>query len=262
MKWTSLLTVLSLVASSACGQVLLDFETSTDLSGNFRSLASGSAVQTANGAGNDYIIADRTGSQSGTTLLYDTTPGDATNGTQSVFAASGLTVSFDFVLQSPGSSIGLWFADPTNLSNNILALVNLDNSGTNDLFRFYRNGNLGTTGVGTQVGSNVSASSGIDIGSPFSAFSLTLTNGDTVPELSLTLGSQTISRTLSGLGFDFPNGVVVALRLFDNSTTSGNGVLLDNFEVQAVPEPSAAFLFLLGGVCLYGLRRRFSRGRN
>lgn len=260
----SLLFPLAALASvTAHAQISLDFETAGQLSDNFRNLGQTNTLntQSANGAANDYITHNvPDASVNAAALLYDTTPGDTTSGTQTTFSVSSpLTVSFDFRSTTANSSIGIIFADPTNASNNMLALFNIDNSGSTDLFRFFKDGTVTTAGVtaGTQSGSSQTGSSGIDIGSAFGHFSVTLTVVGTTPTLELTVGSQTFSRTSVSGDFDWANTTVI-LRLFDaGGSTANTNVDVDNFAINAIPEPST--YAAISGAAVLGLaflRRR------
>lgn len=260
----SLLFSLAAVASvTAHAQVSLDFETAGQVSGNFRNLgpATNSNTQSSNAAANDYLIHNiSNGSFSAAVLLYDTTPGDTTGGTQSVFSVSSpLTVSVDFRATTANSSVGIIFADPANAGNHVLALFNVDNSGTTDLFRFFKDGTVTTASVtaGTQSGTSQSASTGVDAGSSFGNYSVTLSVVGTTPTLAVTVGNQTFSNTFSSGDFDWSNTTVI-LRLFDaGNGTSTADLWVDNFTINAIPEPST--YAAISGAAVLGLaflRRR------
>jgi hypothetical protein len=258
------LALVSFASVTAYAQVSLDFETTGQFSDNFRNLGGASTnSQSSNAEANDYLIHDiSNGSSNAAAFLYDTTPGDTTSGTQSTFSVSSpLTVSFDFRATTAGSSIGVIFADSTNASNHVLALFNIDNGGSTsgDLFRFWKDGTVNTSGVGTgtQSGTNITASTGIDVGSTFGSYSATLSVVGTTPTLALTVGSQSFSRTFVAGDFDWANTTVI-LRLFDAGTgSSASDIWVDNFTISSVPEPSTyAAIF---GVAVLGLalsRRR------
>ncbi|HSI09360.1 MAG TPA: PEP-CTERM sorting domain-containing protein [Rariglobus sp.] len=252
----------SLAASTsltAYGQVSLDFETAGQVSDNFRNIGTTvtSNTQSSNAGANDYLIHNVTdGAGSEAVLLYDTTPGDTTLGTQSTFSVgSSLNVSFDFRASTAGSSIGIIFADPTNAANYVLALFSVDNGGitTSDLLRFFKDG----TSAGNQSGSTTTASSGINAGSSFGHFSATLSVVGTTPTISLTVGSQTASRTFPAGDYDWTN-TTVALRLYDAGAGNPNtDVWVDNFTIGAIPEPST--YAVVSGAAVLGLalwRRR------
>lgn len=240
----SLLLPLAAFASvTAYAQVSLDFETAGQVSGNFRNLgpATTSNTQSSNSAANDYLIHNISdGSFSAAVLLYDTTPGDTTPETQSTFSVSTpLTVSFDFRATTATSSVGIIFADSTNASNHVLALFNVDNSGTTDTFRFFTDGTVSTGSVtsGNLYATN-NASTGVDAGATFGNYSATLSVVGTTPTLAVTVGSQTFSRTFASGDFDWANTTVI-LRLFDAGNTSSTpNIWVDNFTISAVPEPS------------------------
>jgi hypothetical protein len=248
---------------TAHAQVSLDFETAGQVSGNFRNLgpATNSNTQSSNSAANDYLIHNIADSSfSAAVLLYDTTPGDTTNGTQSTFSLSSpLAVSFDFRATTANSSVGIIFADSTNAGNHVLALFNVDSSGTTDLFRFFKDGTVTTASVdsGVQSGTNQSVSTGVDVGSSFGNYSVTLSVVGTTPTLAVTVGNQTFSRTFAAGDFDWAN-TTVALRLFDAGNTSSTpNIWVDNFTISSIPEPST--YAAISGAAVLGLaflRRR------
>ncbi|HEY9249869.1 MAG TPA: PEP-CTERM sorting domain-containing protein [Rariglobus sp.] len=263
---TSLRSLLFSLAASASAaayaQSSLDFETAGQVSGNFRNLgpATSGNTQSSNGAANDYLVHNIANSSfSAAALLYDTTPGDTTDGTQSTFSTSSpLTVSFDFRATTANSSVGIIFADSTNASNHVLALFNVDNSGATDLFRFFKDGTVTTASIeaGSLAGSNT-ASTGVDVGSAFGSYSATLSVAGTTPTLALTVGSQTFSRTFSAGDFNWAKTTVI-LRLFDAGNTSSTpSIWVDNFAIVAIPEPST--YAAVSGAAVLGLalwRRR------
>ena len=262
----SLLFSLAASASvTAYAQVSLDFETAGQVTGNFRNIgpATSSNTQSANAAANDYLIHNISiNSTNAAALLYDTTPGDTTVGTQSTFSVSSpLKVEFDFRATTPGSSVGIIFADPTNADNNVLALFNLDNGGAtaDDQFRFFKDGVVNTSGVtgGTQSGTTVSLDSGINTGSSFGRYSVTLSVVGTLPTLSLTVGSQTASRAFPTVGdFDWTNTTVI-LRIFDAGGLAANtDIWVDNFTISSVPEPSTYAAILGAAILGLALMRR------
>lgn len=243
--------------------VSLDFETTGQFSDNFRGVAlpGGTAAQTSNGAANDFVRHDRTtGTNAGVAYLYDTTPGDTTPATQSVFSTgSPVTVSFDLFAAPSGSSFGVYFADPSNPGNNVLALFTA-NTG-NDSFAFFRDGTIssGSLTAGTQIGTTTTVATTIEAGTTFTTgggFSVTLSFVGATPTLSLTAGGQTVSKSFSAGDVDWTNTVVI-LRLFDNNASVGSGVGVDNFTISAIPEPAhAATVLALGAVCFAAVRRR------
>lgn len=248
--------------------VSIDFETASQFTDNFRSLGPNTVAvsQSSNGAGNDVLVHNiSNGSATGSVLLYDTTPGDTTTGTQSVFStATPLAVSFLFNANgaSANSSIGVIFADSTNASNHLLALFNVNSAPTNDTFRFFRDGTVSPVSVsaGTQVGSTVSnGSSGVDLGGPLTAFTATLSVSGTTPTIDLTVGGHTVSQTFAAGDFNWADTTVM-LRLFDTGTASLSTFLnVDDFTVAAIPEPSSfAALAGLGALGLVVSRRRRS----
>ena len=259
------LRLLSLLVLGAAGtgfaQVNLDFETAGQLSANFRNLGTGtsSLTQSSNGAANDFVSVNNTNatqfSFGALGLLYDTTPADTTAGTQSAFTTtSPLTVSVDFRAAVASTSIGVYFADANNTSNNVLALFNVDTSGNNDQLRFFRDGVV--TSAGTQVGSSSNVSTGVNVGSPFSNLSATLSVVGTTPSISFTVGTQTVTSAFLAGHIDWSSTVVI-LRLFDNDSAAGTSLDIDNFSVSSIPEPGTCALFFGGAaLAMFALRRR------
>lgn len=261
---------LSASALSASADVLLDFETSTQLDDNFRAInvSGGTAVQSTLSA-NGFLKHDRTVvTSAGAIYLYDTTPGDTTLGTQSTFSTSGpLTASFDLYAGPSFSSFAIIFADASNLENNVTALFGVDSSGaTGDVLRFHRDGAVNSSWTaGTQVGSTTTAETTVNAMGGSAAFvagnsfSATLSVSGGTPSISLTAGGHTAPLQSFATGdVDWTNTVVM-LRLFDNGAGSGTGVGIDNFAITsaAIPEPSAAALAAgLLAACTGLLRRR------
>lgn len=262
-----LASALALAAtSSARAQVSLDFETPGQLAANFRNIGGTTNVnvtQSSNGASNDFVKIDITNNTSAAVLLYDTTPGDTTVGTQSTFAVTAgnpLTASFDFrVGTAANSSVGIIFADATNASNHVLALFNVNNSGATDQFRFFKDGSIATDVVtaGTLVGTATNVATTVGLGSTFSNFSAVLSVSGTTPSISLTVGGQTVNQTFVVGDFNWAN-TTVNLRVFDTENFfASSGIDIDNFSVTAIPEPSAFAAFAgLGALALVALRRR------
>lgn len=259
--------LLLFLANTAGAQVLIDFQTAGQFANNFRKVTSNSdsAAQTANAfPANNYLRYDRTTTTSNVlAYMYDTTPGDTTVATQSVFStATALTVSYGLRATSATSSFGIYFADPNDINNNLLVLFNLDSSGSTDQFRFFRDGAMSSAGVGTQVGLSQSGSTGFNAGTitpattPFAPLSATLTVAGTTPTLSLTVGSQTFSQTFSAGDFNFSGGnTTVIVRMFDPNPATNTPMDIDDFQIVSVPEPSSGIL-LLSAAGLWAVVRR------
>jgi hypothetical protein len=85
------------------------------------------------------------------TYIYDTTPADASAGTQNTFAVSQtdtLSVTVSLAMGTPKSSIGIYLIDPANERKGLLALYNVDNDGGDDVIRFVSNAIPVTGGAG------------------------------------------------------------------------------------------------------------------
>ncbi|NJL70290.1 MAG: PEP-CTERM sorting domain-containing protein [Candidatus Competibacteraceae bacterium] len=254
--------------SPAVHAQVLTFETGTasdnQFTQNFRRIDSwtdntvGQTDPTAGEPNNDYaFLSTSTVSPdpiNGGLLLFDTTPADTTAGTDNTFAGP-LTITLDISAVQADSSIGIMFLDGTN-TNNLLALFNLDTTGTSDRIRFFRDGIATAVSAGTQIGTTANGGSGLNISGtdPFTFGTMTVTytpgtSNDTL--LSLTVG--TLSHSVSILNTDRIDTPRIGVRLFDPSSAAGS-VKFDNFSI--VPEPSTVALLLCGLGALAALRRR------
>jgi hypothetical protein len=242
-------------------QVQLNFNTAGQFTGNFRKLTTTTNVITETGSA---ISLDLAGSTTGPFHEYDTDPASAP-GTPFV-VGDGLRVTFQFRVAAGGSTVGVFFADPTSVengpSNSLLGLFNINSTGTLDRFRLTSDsanlstGDLGTVALNEEVDTTVGLST-----TTLSDFSLTLTVAGTTPTLAMTVGGVTRSQTFAPGTFDFANGeAVVILRLFDGSTAAGTPVVLDNFAITSIPEPGAASGLALAGLAGALLIRRRRQG--
>jgi|GEM_PF-1618085 len=258
IAWASLLT-----AQADVGPI--DFETTGDLTNNFRLAANGYLIsQTSFGTLiNDYVVHNNNpfNSNGGTVGVYDLTPGDGAT-TQNLFGGQ-LKIEFDISAAQPATSFGVLLLDPANPNNNLLALLNLDNNlGTNETIRFFRDGNLPS--AGTLVGSPVNGDGGVSI-SPDSdpvwghvVVDYLPDKGGGIPELTLTVGSLAATSAFDASNA-LPSAVEVAFRVYD---VNGTGTAkLDNFRITQVPEPGSAGLIRLGigGLIFFLSRRQRSR---
>jgi hypothetical protein len=228
--------------------VVFDFETPGQFAGNYRKIfGNGTPVQTGPTVDNDYVT------QTGTTnftSLYDTTPADGTEKT-TVTLTLGSSVSFsaDLRFATATSSFGVVVVDANNEGAGYLALLNIDQTGTDELIRFSSNavpntGGAGTlvtgaTGDGTALGqfSNVVFTYGID--------------ANNHPVLSITAGSLGATHTFDTITTPLTN---VQLGVRSSSQTVGQNDF-DNVGI-VVPEPLTGGLLACGGLVL--LRRRRS----
>lgn len=264
----SILAVMAgMIATNAQAVGPIDFETAGDLANNFRLntnvLAVARLSQTGPGAGNDYIQHNNTpfASGGGTIGIYDTTPGDI-DATQNTFAGP-FSVEFDISGVQASSSFGVFLINPAEnaptRNDNLLALFNLDSTGTTDLIRFFRDGNtpFNDANAGTQVNS-VSGSSGLNVSSDLSPvwehFKLDYSVLLGVPQLTLTVGSLSATSTYSA-AHALPANVEVAFRIFDSSATEGTAKI-DNFQITLAPEPGSGVLLGIGAMVFLNRIRR------
>ncbi|NJK90508.1 MAG: hypothetical protein HC904_00960 [Blastochloris sp.] len=131
-----------------------DFESGTagsnQFTDNFRNIgptgetAVGQTNPTTGEPGNDYAFSSATSAAAVTSLLFDTSP---ISGVLDPTFAGSLTITLDISGVQADSSFGIQLLDGGS-TNNLLALFNLDNSGTTDRIRFFgtallRRGRLG-----------------------------------------------------------------------------------------------------------------------
>lgn len=231
------LVIVAAVTVKAQLPVALDFEAGGEWAANFRQISTntGHAVQTGPSGSNDYVNFDSVIAVNNfsITCLHDTTPADTSTVTQSSFpVTNALTVTFAFRAMSALSSVGVYFTDPTNQNNNLLALFTIDNTGSTDLFRFYRDGgiNVSQGAVGTQVGVNANLSSGVNTGLAFGAFSATLSLESGSPAITFSVGSQTLTQVFAVADVNWTHSTVI-LRLFDNGAAANGGVSIDDLVI-------------------------------
>jgi hypothetical protein len=249
----SLCTLFATLASVARAQSTLtyDFETPGQWNANFRTLAAvgGTATGQTTVSSNGVFRQDSTGGSTAGGYLLDQTPADTTAGTQSTFATDGtLTVRFDARTSVNNASFAVIFADPANLDNNVLAIVNL-NTGA-DQVRFFRDSQPGTahvpigTQVNTTVGTQTTPNTGAEPGSAFTTVTVRLTVSGTTPTLVVSWGGSTTTSVFAAGDFNFPSGrSLVAFRLNDVnvSATTLTPIDLDNIVVtETPPEPNVA----------------------
>lgn len=243
------------VAASAQA-VLLTFESSTDLSGNFRFGADPDPTLTSNGASNDFVL---WGTGNGSTIVYDTTPADITSATNSVFTVSStvaLVVTAKFAIQNSNGSFGLIITDPTNTNSNTGHLVVFNTTGSTDQMRVIIGVNAST---GSTTSSTIPFDQSADAGvnpstSVFSDLRLEYyINASNQPVYHFTVG--TMDRTYIGTAGTGFTTFQLALRNNTNSTGTNR---FDDFSIDlvAIPEPAAPMIAAAALTALSPVRRR------
>ena len=251
--------------SLAVGPV--DFETTGDLANNFRlntnTVNSSRLSQIGPSVDNDFIAHNNIpfNSSSTTVGIYDTSPGDV-DAAQNLFSGN-FRVEFDVSGVQGGSSFGVVLINPDEINfrtDNLLALFNLDNSGTTDLIRFFRDGNspFNNGSAGTLVGTAVNGYSALNVSSDaapvWGHFKVDYTVTAGVPQMTVSVGYFSATSAFD-VAHALPSSVEVAFRIYD---LSGDGsAKLDNFQIISVPEPTSAALIGLGlGALLVKYRQR------
>ncbi|RRJ95887.1 PEP-CTERM sorting domain-containing protein [Opitutaceae bacterium TAV4] len=179
------------------------------------------------------------------TGLY--TPG----GTTATFSTSeSLTISFNYRVAGAKSSIGLHFADSTNLNNNVLVLFNVDNNGTKDLFRVFTDGDVSLAGAGTAISAaQQETDTSVNVGTQWATYSATFSVVGTTPTVTLKTGGSTFTYTLNSGTADWTSTAIV-LRLSDTATAFGS----QGIDIQITPVPEPATTALLAGLaCLLAI---------
>ncbi|NMC82647.1 MAG: PEP-CTERM sorting domain-containing protein [Armatimonadetes bacterium] len=245
----------------------IDFETAGDLANNFRlntnTVNSSRLSQIGPSVDNDFIAHNNNpfNSSSTTVGIYDTSPGDV-DATQSLFSGA-FSVEFDISAVQTASSFGVVLINPDEINfrtDNLLALFNVDNSGTLDTIRFFRDGNspFNNGSAGTLVGTAVNGDSGLNVSSDaapvWGHFKMDYAVNAGVPQMTVTVGNFSATSAFDA-AHALPSSVEVAFRIYD---LSGDGsAKLDNFQITSVPEPTSAALIGLGlAAALLNYRRR------
>jgi hypothetical protein len=260
-----LLASLALCASAQA--VVVDFSGASDFANNFRLLPFSSGHTIAQ-TGSVLTVTGNNVNTTAVAYIYDTTPADATPGTQNSFSlqvGESISVSLDIgniSANNAGSSIGFYFASPTapGSPGNFLALMNINNSGANEQFRFANNATLSNSspnGSAFSAGSPSLADTGVTLSDPiFRTVTATyLLNSATSVTMTLASGAITSSVTFNSVTAF--SDVAVAFRMSPVAGTPRRTMEIDNFDVTVIPEPST-YALLAGAAGLgLALRRRF-----
>jgi hypothetical protein len=191
-------------------------KTAGQYAANFRKIAGpGNPAQTGPTVDNDYV---RLSGTSNFTFVIDTTPADANEKTVfTVSQGNPVTFSADLRFSTATSSFGVYFVDPANEANGYLALLNIDQTGTNELIRFASNGIPNTGGAGTLVtGGTGDAMALNQFANAFFTYDIDANNH---PVLSVSFGSLTGSVTFDTITTPLTS---VELAIRDSSQNIGN----------------------------------------
>jgi hypothetical protein len=243
--------------TSARAATTLDFETAGQYANNFRKISGpGTGAQTGPAAGNDYVSL---AAPSNFVAVYDTTPADAT--VQNVFAVaqgSPVTISTDVTFNSATSSFGVYFVNPADESKGYLALLNFNQSSSNELIRFAADASPSTNGAGSLTNGTPTPADIVTGSTPTNVTFGYAIDSSNHPVLSVTVGSFTSSATFSSITSPLAS---VELALRDSAQgTAGSGFENDFDNVvlpdAAVPEPTSLAVIGLGVSGLVSRRRR------
>jgi hypothetical protein len=263
----SLLTLgfAALLASPALAVTVVNFEGPNDFANNFSTIpaiAGTNATPIGQGVANSNGFAQQlqTGTGAGGVALL--------NG---VYTASSTPEVFsaDFAVAVGNASVGFLVVDAANPDNNLLALVNVDRTGTLDRIRGFRDGvyyaltSAGTGGSVFDSGDPATLNVGINVSTDATPAFGTLTFRYAVvagaPQLSIQYGATTTTIT----GFAAADSITnyqLGLRLFDGRTVVPNEpstltpAKFDNFTFTPIPEPAVLGSILAGGLLM--LRRK------
>jgi hypothetical protein len=170
-----------------------------------------------------------------------------------------LTLEFDYRIAGANSSIGIWFLDSANDTNNVLVLFNVDASGSNDQFRVFADGTPATGAAGDNnlgggpgaYSANQSISTGVNAGAPdWSHCSVTLGAPGSDPLdatrrlITLTTGTTTYTFSIAGTHVNWSN-TGIALRLADLTAAGGQGI---DIRLTPAPVPEPATTAILGAL--------------
>ncbi|HEV7301297.1 MAG TPA: hypothetical protein VGN72_18180 [Tepidisphaeraceae bacterium] len=246
--------------------VTIDFEESTDYDSNFKEPANAandgiSWISPGATPGNGRLSV---GSGLVATAVFDTS---ATGGAGGAGGSGGGDVNNDLLnftasatlrtnALSSSSQVGFFVRLDSNESNGYLALASLDTS-SGIRFRLFSASSASAPTTGTNIFDNESTrGAGGDIAAntnyryQFTAqgnvFTFKLLSADGTTTLREDIFTDT---TNGGAGYKVTAGQL-GLRMLNDSATPGSATVVDNFSVQAVPEPTAIGAAAVGGLFL------------
>lgn len=240
-----ILGILLLAAMGSAQAALYSFGTSGEYDANFREILNVGSVGYNVGG---YI--SNTGSNVTTVVAFDTDGAGAGMTAYPITVGTTLSVSAEVRFSHTGS-FGFYFSTNGGGST-YLALLNPNQTGSNELFRIFSGGSMSAGSTGTQNFSNTSDTVTLGAFSNFGATFQAL-DADSI-RISMTSGAQTFSFDYDGV--TLPTSVEIGVRSY-NPTATGPSLDMDNFTVtDPIPEPSVIWSGGLGVLGLLARRRR------
>jgi hypothetical protein len=272
MRGLTRIAAACLIAAPLAKATVIDFETPTDYANNFRKVAAITPLQTT-GQPNNYLYFHASTSASNTSsLIYDTTPGDATAATASAYsvsAGSPLSVTTDVSFPTNNSSFGVYIVDASNEANGYLALFNVNASGfnPNDQIRFASNAipnGSGSTNAGTLNTPGKTSADAVALAT-LSTIDVTYSiDADNHPVLTLTANPGAANAYSDSITFSSITTPLTTVEVgYRLSAQSGNTneYQIDNVTLDGTPAPTpepatALAACALAPAMLFARRRR------